>query len=303
MAEMLEDLQLQDGNRTLEIGAGTGYNAALLARAAGPVISVDVDNRVVEEARRHLQHFPDRAVHFVSGDGRSGWQSGAPYDRVVVTAASPDIQPAWISQTSEGGIIQVPLALAPGLAFIARGVARNGTFVGRLTRQAYFIALRSHDAAGDEVENESALPEPTVLEPVAAPWQDWCPRQPQQVALPFIRAIAFLGWLKGMSIGYRATREEGILFGIADPASDAVCWLGQRVWRVDGREGRAIGEHLWHLFLESGGPAPTEFMLSAATDRGRLAVLTDTALSFQRTGAFTEQLWELKRDRVRPIVD
>src|SRR5262249_33980353 len=73
MAQMLEDLRLAPGQRVLEVGAGTGYNAALMAHVAGSVVSVEVDRRVLAEAEGHLAAFPDRAVTFLHADGREGW--------------------------------------------------------------------------------------------------------------------------------------------------------------------------------------------------------------------------------------
>src|SRR5262249_22095473 len=122
MAQMLEDLRLEPGLRVLEIGAGTGYNAALLAHLVGPdrVTSLDVDREVLSEAWDHLRAFPDRGVGLRHADGRSGWPEGAPFDRIMVTAATPDLEPAWLEQLAEGGLLLAPLALAPGLAYLAR---------------------------------------------------------------------------------------------------------------------------------------------------------------------------------------
>src|SRR5262249_39196773 len=81
MAEMLEDLRPGPGQKVLEVGAGTGYNAALLAQVAGPglVHSVDVDRAVLEEAAAHLARFPERGVRLHHGDGREGWAADAPF--------------------------------------------------------------------------------------------------------------------------------------------------------------------------------------------------------------------------------
>jgi protein-L-isoaspartate O-methyltransferase len=299
MAEMLEDLQLSSGLRTLEIGAGTGYNAALIARAAGPVVSLDVDQRVVAEAQRHLLRFPDRAVEFVAGDGRHGWPPGAPYDRIVVTAASPDLEPAWLAQAKSGGVVQVPLSLAPGLAFLARGTVTAGVFDGRLTRAAYFIALRSGGAGGDERPVAATLPDPARLDVVTAPWSDWLPRQCPPGGLPFIPALAFLAWLEGTAIGHRVSSEEGVFFGIGDLANGQACWLGQSIWRVTGAEGRALGERVWEFFLNAGGPRPTEFRLRAGAALDSLQPGGDVALTYHRRGPLMNQLWELERHRAR----
>jgi protein-L-isoaspartate(D-aspartate) O-methyltransferase len=300
MAQMLEDLRLAPGVRTLEVGAGTGYNAALLGRAAGPVVSLDVDGRVVEEARRHLRRFPDRPVELVTGDGRAGWPAGAPYDRVQVTAASPDLEPAWLAQTAEGGLVQVPLALAPGLAYLAQGAVSGGVFEGRLTRPAYFIALRSEDEGGDDRPAGPALPEPGGLEEVKAPWWDWAPRRPPPGGLQFVRSLAFLAWLEGLAIGYRSWGDEGVLFGVGDLVRGYACWLGPGLWRVTGREGLALGDRLWTTFLDAGGPWPTEFRLRACAPPASPGGRPATRLAYRKQGPLTEQLWELDEHRERP---
>jgi protein-L-isoaspartate(D-aspartate) O-methyltransferase len=301
MAQMLEDLRLSPGMRTLEIGAGTGYNAALLAYAAGPVVSLDVDERVVDEARRHLGRFPERQVEVVRGDGRTGWQSAAPYERILVTAASPDLEPAWIEQSTTGGMIEVPLALAPGLAYLARGTITDGVFEGGLTRPAYFIALRSEDEGADEGETGAGLPEPAALAEVPAPWRDWTPRRAPPGGLSFIRSLAFLGWLEGLTIGYRARAESTVYFGVGDRGQ--ICWMGHDTWRVDGDAGRDLGERLWRLFLEAGGPCPTEFRLRASATGVPTATAAGTLLTFRRRGLNTDQVWELDRIRPRPVIE
>jgi protein-L-isoaspartate(D-aspartate) O-methyltransferase len=300
MAQMLEDLNLRPGLRTLEIGAGTGYNAALLAHTAGPVVSLDVDARVVDEARRHLQRYPDRAVKFVAGDGRSGWPEDAPYDRVLVTAASPDIEPAWLAQATDGGVVEVPLVLAPGLAYLAMGRVSGGVFEGRLTRPAYFIALRSEDESGDDRPAGAALPEPAALEEVAAPWREWAPRRIPPGGLTFIRSLAFIGWLEGLSLAYRSWGETGVLFCVGDVARGSACWFGPATWHVSGKEGRVLGDHLWQTYLEAGGPWPTEFRLTASAPPASPAANSSAILVYRHRGVLTEQLWELPGRRERP---
>ncbi len=302
MAQMLEDLRLRPGMRTLEVGSGTGYNAALLALAAGHVVSLDVDARAVDEARQHLRRFPERSVEFVTGDGRAGWPQAAPYDRITVTAAATDLEPAWLEQAAEGAVLQVPLALAPGLAYLAQGRVKGGVFDGRLTRPAYFIALRS---AGDGQQDQAAppaLPEPGGMEEVAAPWADWAPRRPPQGGLPFVRSLAFLAWLEGLVVGYRAAADEGVLFGAGDPARGCACWLGARSWRVTGREGVALGDRLWQTFLGAGGPWPTEFRLRACAAPLAPAGRSAPGLTYCRRGPRTEQVWELDENRERPAL-
>src|SRR5262249_31650677 len=120
MAQMLEDLKPAPGKRTLEIGAGTGYNAALLAHVVGPelVTSVDVDRQVLAQAREHLRAFPERRVELRHADGRIPLRGGLTFERIMVTAATPDLEPAWLEELADDGVLLAPLALAPGLAYV-----------------------------------------------------------------------------------------------------------------------------------------------------------------------------------------
>jgi protein-L-isoaspartate O-methyltransferase len=114
MALMLERLRLEPGQRVLEIGAGTGYNAALLAALVGPkghVTTVDIDPEVAERARIALAEH-DGSVVVVTGDGRDGHVAGAPYDRIIVTASSPDVPRAWFEQLAADGLLELPLRLS-----------------------------------------------------------------------------------------------------------------------------------------------------------------------------------------------
>ena len=113
MAAMLEQLDVRAGHRVLEIGAGTGYNAALLARivgAGGDVVSVELDPATARDARRALTRVKSPA-NVVCGDGREGWARGAPYDRIIVTASSPTVPIAWHDQLSDDGLLELPLLL------------------------------------------------------------------------------------------------------------------------------------------------------------------------------------------------
>ncbi|MFN2495170.1 MAG: methyltransferase domain-containing protein [Pseudonocardiaceae bacterium] len=110
MAGMLEALDLQPGHRVLEIGTGTGYNAALLCHRAGSenVVSVELDPHLAHAARQALARLGlAPAVH--TGDGTVGLPTAAPFDRIIATAATDHIPPSWISQLAPGGSIVVDL--------------------------------------------------------------------------------------------------------------------------------------------------------------------------------------------------
>jgi protein-L-isoaspartate(D-aspartate) O-methyltransferase len=119
MAEMLEELRVAPGQRVLEIGAGTGYNAALLGLLVGPrgrVTSVELDPDVAAGARSALKQVGARVTVPVR-DGRRGWERGSPYDRIIVTASSLDVPRALLDQLKEGGLLVLPLRLTDAFPF------------------------------------------------------------------------------------------------------------------------------------------------------------------------------------------
>lgn len=113
MAAMLEALAVRPGHRVLEVGLGTGYNAALLARLVGEggrVTSVDIDEVLVAKADKALRRC-GVSVRTVVGDGRAGVPEHAPYDRIVVTASTDVVPYAWWEQLAPGGVLVLPLRL------------------------------------------------------------------------------------------------------------------------------------------------------------------------------------------------
>ena len=112
MAIMIEQLQLEPGMRVLEVGAGSGYNAAILSELTGVdghVVSVDIDFSLVADAKRNLTAAGFGAVEVACCDGSMGYSQGAPYDRIIVTADARDVSPHWVEQLAEGGVLVAPL--------------------------------------------------------------------------------------------------------------------------------------------------------------------------------------------------
>jgi len=109
----LDYLHLKPGMRVLEVGGGSGYQAALLAEAVSPggeVITLEIVEELVQFAQQNLEKtgYNDR-VKVIHGDGTLGYPDGAPYDRVCVTAAGPQIPPPLIRQMKIGGILCIPV--------------------------------------------------------------------------------------------------------------------------------------------------------------------------------------------------
>ncbi|MFF4606649.1 methyltransferase domain-containing protein [Streptomyces sp. NPDC001339] len=144
---MLCDLDVRPGNRVLEIGTGTGWNAALLAHRLGPenVVTVEVDGSVAESARAALERFglPARVAH---GDGFQGYPDGAPYDRIMATCGLRSIPFAWVRQCRPGGAIVAPWGThySNGDAVARLIVAGDGESAsGAFTGPVEFMKLRA----------------------------------------------------------------------------------------------------------------------------------------------------------------
>ncbi|HEX9988220.1 MAG TPA: methyltransferase, FxLD system [Chloroflexia bacterium] len=114
MAAMLEQLELEAGHRVLEIGAASGYNAALMAHIVGEgghVVTIDIDEDLVQGAREHLAAVGFTNVEAICADGGFGYEEAAPYDRIILTVGAWDIAPAWWGQLRDGGRLVIPLAI------------------------------------------------------------------------------------------------------------------------------------------------------------------------------------------------
>ena len=106
---MLEALELGGEERVLEVGTGSGYQAALLGELARDVYSVEVVPELANHARELLDRLGYRNVRVVYADGSSGWPDAAPYDAIIVAAGAPRIPPPLTTQLAEGGRLVIPV--------------------------------------------------------------------------------------------------------------------------------------------------------------------------------------------------
>jgi protein-L-isoaspartate(D-aspartate) O-methyltransferase len=160
VAVMLAALDAQPGQGVLEIGTGTGYNAALLAYRLGAenVTSIEVDPAVTEMARQALRATGYGGVWAVSGDGADGYSPRAPYDRVLATVAARSIPHAWAAQTRPGGRIVVPWFNSYTSALVVLQVDDDHLATGGVVDEATFMHLRAqrerHPAVASLVTDE-----------------------------------------------------------------------------------------------------------------------------------------------------
>ncbi len=109
VALMTELLKLQEEDRVLEIGTGSGYQTAILAELAKEVYTVERIEILLERAKKILRRLGYKNIHFRVGDGTLGWEEFAPYNAIIVTAGSPEIPQPLLDQLEEGGRLVIPV--------------------------------------------------------------------------------------------------------------------------------------------------------------------------------------------------
>jgi protein-L-isoaspartate(D-aspartate) O-methyltransferase len=148
MALMLEQLSVQPGMAVLEIGAGTGYNAALLGHLVGPdgtVLTIDVDPAVTGPATRHLAAAGASNVKVLTTDG---WalETGDRFDRIEVTVGVWDLSPAWVAALEAGGLLVVPIWLRAGQQASVAFRKVHGRLEGVTVEPCGFMRMRGPGA-------------------------------------------------------------------------------------------------------------------------------------------------------------
>ena len=141
---MLEALELKPGMNILEIGAGSGYNAALMGRIVGKkgrVFTTEIIPGLVSFARQNLNKAGIENVKVICTDGSIGYVGGSPYDRIIVTAASPEIPEELIQQLKEGGIIVIPVGGELGQTMI-KARKTKGKLVRQELGEYIFVPLK-----------------------------------------------------------------------------------------------------------------------------------------------------------------
>ncbi|MEW6721534.1 MAG: protein-L-isoaspartate(D-aspartate) O-methyltransferase [Thermodesulfobacteriota bacterium] len=140
VAEMTAAMRLTGKEKVLEIGTGSGYQTAILARLASRVVTVERIPSLASGAERRLKEMGVTNVDFVTGDGTLGYRSLAPYDRILSAAASPSVPPPWLEQLAEGGILVLPMGGRLGQELL-RVTKRGGEAVREYLGACIFVPL------------------------------------------------------------------------------------------------------------------------------------------------------------------
>lgn len=140
VAFMTESLHLQASEKVLELGTGSGYQAALLAELVQAVYTVERIPELCQKAQLVLKGLGYTNIHFKIGDGTHGWPEKGPFDGIMVTAAAPEISPLWVEQLAEEGRMVVPVG--PRLSqTLQRVTKRRGQVQIEYLSECVFVPL------------------------------------------------------------------------------------------------------------------------------------------------------------------
>ena len=126
VAAMTQELNLKPDSKVLEIGTGSGYQAAVLAEIIDSVYTIEIVEPLWKQAKERLKRLGYDAVSVKLGDGYHGWPENAPFDAIIVTAGAESIPNALIEQLKEGGRLIIPIGPHNGVRQLVRVVKKNG---------------------------------------------------------------------------------------------------------------------------------------------------------------------------------
>jgi len=141
VAFMTAALHLKPKDRILEIGTGSGYQAAVLAEMGCDVYSVEIIASLGERAKKTLRRLGYKNVHIRIGDGYKGWPEKAPFDAVIVTCAPEEIPPALIQQLNEGGRLIIPVGESGSIQQLVLAVKEGDRLVSRSVLPVRFVPM------------------------------------------------------------------------------------------------------------------------------------------------------------------
>ena len=161
VASMTQELKVNYRHKVLEIGTGSGYQAAILAKLCRRVYSIERHRPLLETAEKRLNELRVRNITCKAGDGMKGWAEQAPFDRIIVTAAASTEPPQpLLDQLSIGGILIIPMGRDKSAQFIYRITREEEGFRCEQLMPVRFVPLLPHIARDepDPVQDEQADP-------------------------------------------------------------------------------------------------------------------------------------------------
>ena len=141
VAVMTELLDPQPQHRVLEIGTGSGYQAAVLAQLARTVYSIEIIRPLADQAAARLQSLGYRNVRVRCGDGYAGWPEQAPFDRIILTAAPLEVPPALLEQLQPGGRLVAPVGPSPRADLVVIDKSARGGLSTRKVLPVAFVPM------------------------------------------------------------------------------------------------------------------------------------------------------------------
>ena len=141
VAYMTEQLQLQKSHKVLEIGTGSGYQAAVLSRLARRVYTIERFASLLKEAEARFHELRIHNITSKTADGAKGWKEQAPFDRIIVTAAADGVPQTLIDQLAEGGIMVVPVGAERGDQVLLRLVKKPDGLHQEILADVRFVPL------------------------------------------------------------------------------------------------------------------------------------------------------------------
>jgi protein-L-isoaspartate(D-aspartate) O-methyltransferase len=145
VALMTQELQLTKADKVLEIGTGSGYQAAILAELAGQVYTVERIPELSQHAQEVIQSLGYTNVHFKVSDGTLGWPEEAPFDKIIVTAGAPSIPPSLVSQLRANGLIVIPVGNEDHQTLIVGVKATSGALDETSVCSCVFVKLKGKE--------------------------------------------------------------------------------------------------------------------------------------------------------------
>lgn len=271
VAQTLEAAELEKGHRVLEIGTGTGWNAALLSHRLGAeaVTSVEIDPSVLacaREALRRAGYSP--ATHLA--DGGEGYRPGAPYDRIIATCGVTRVPRAWIEQLGPGGLVVCPWGPMEGAGVLTRlARADGGSVSGPFLRGVGFMRLRSQRPSAGPPRDIGQEPDEYRLSQT----------DPTGPLLEFESAFPLSVMVPDWRMGRRWIGSgSGVWISETSGSSWARIYPHGTKWMIEQGGARSLWDEIeeagerWHAM---GRPRPDRFGLTV-TPAGRHLVWLDT---------------------------